>query len=432
MNYQEAVDYILDVPKFTSKNKPENTKALMKALGNPQDNQKVIHVAGTNGKGSTCAFLSSILMTGGKTVGLFTSPHLISINERFQVNGKPILDELFLQAFHQVMKAVEEIRGKGFGHPTFFELVFAMAMVIFQREKVEYIILETGMGGRLDATNVVEHPLATVITTIGLDHTEILGDTIEKIAGEKAGILKAGVPVIYDARDKQSAGVIEARADFLGCSCFPFSEEMYKISLNNEKTIDFSLNNGYYEYTDFTLPFPADYQVVNASLALLTIEVLDGGHEIGMEARQKGISDTKWKGRMETVMPGVILDGAHNPDGIRELIKTLRRLEKNHRITLLFSAVAEKEIGEMVRQLCEETKISSVIVTEVHNSRNVPVSGLKELFLKYTEVPVKAEPVIEKAFLEGLKEKEDGLLVCVGSLYLIGELERIIKERYHD
>ena len=213
MTYKEAEAYINSVPKFTSKNKPENTMELIRRLGHPERSMKVIHVAGTNGKGSVCAFLSSMLTEGGKRTGLFTSPHLVKINERFQINNEPVSDEIFLNAYERVMKLVEEMQKDGFYHPAYFELLFAIGMVIFEEAQVEYLILETGLGGRLDATNIVEKPVVTVITSISLDHTEILGDTIEEIAGEKAGIIKQNIPIVYDGREKRAEKVILQKAE---------------------------------------------------------------------------------------------------------------------------------------------------------------------------------------------------------------------------
>lgn len=191
--FQKAVEYLLSIPKFTKKNSLEHTKELLHILGNPQENMKILHVAGSNGKGSVCMFLDHILRAGGKETGLFTSPHLEDIRERFVINGEMCTKEEFLGAYGEVSEAVEIIKKKNFPHPTFFEFIFAMGMVLFSRAGVEYAVLETGLGGRLDATNSIEHPLITVITSISLEHTEILGDTIEQIAGEKAGILKPGV-----------------------------------------------------------------------------------------------------------------------------------------------------------------------------------------------------------------------------------------------
>ena len=189
MNYREIVDYIEEIPKFTSK--------------------KVIHVAGTNGKGSVCAYLDSMLRAGGYKVGLFTSPHLVKINERFKINGEMISDERFVKAFEEVQKIIKKAQEDGLDHPSYFETLFLMGMVVFKEANVDYVVLETGLGGRLDATNTVDHPLACIITSISLDHVEYLGDTIGKIAGEKAGIIKPQVPVIYDGHQPEASEVIE-------------------------------------------------------------------------------------------------------------------------------------------------------------------------------------------------------------------------------
>ena len=220
MNYEEAVAYIEETPKFTTKNKLEHTKECLRRLGNPQDSFRVIHVAGTNGKGSTCAFLTSILREAGYSCGLFTSPHLVVINERFQINEQNIDDASFLRAFEKVKALSEELVAEGNYHPTYFEMLFLMGMVIFQEAGVDYVILETGLGGRMDATTSVENPLACVITSISFDHMQYLGNTIEAIAGEKAGIIVPGVPVIYDGNNPAAAGVIRARAQELGSPYF--------------------------------------------------------------------------------------------------------------------------------------------------------------------------------------------------------------------
>ena len=205
MNYQDAVRYIGDVPKFTKKNEPENTVRLLDRLGHPEDAFQVIHVAGTNGKGSVCAFLENILRQSGRKTGLFTSPHLIRINERFQVCREEISDEEFTDVFLEVLRAVEKMQAEGYPHPTYFELLFVMGMVWFRRRKIDILVMETGLGGRLDATSTVAHPSLSVISSISMDHMQYLGNTIRAIAAEKAGIIKKGVPVVYDASDREAA-----------------------------------------------------------------------------------------------------------------------------------------------------------------------------------------------------------------------------------
>lgn len=211
MNYEEAVAYIEETPKFTKKNSLEHTKECLRRLGSPEKQFKVIHVAGTNGKGSTCAFITSVLREAGYSCGLFTSPHLVRINERFQINETEIDDETFLNAFEKVKHLADELVAEGSYHPTYFEMLFLMGMVIFAEAGVDYVTLETGLGGRLDATTAVESPAACVITSISLDHMQYLGNTVGEIAGEKAGIIVPGVPVIFDGNSEEAAEVIRKK-----------------------------------------------------------------------------------------------------------------------------------------------------------------------------------------------------------------------------
>lgn len=222
------------------KHPPEHTRELLSRLGNPQEGIKIIHVAGTNGKGSVCAYLNAMLLAGGKKTGLFTSPHLVRINERFQINGEDVSDEQFLDAFLKVEKAAKEYEAEGEGHPSYFETLFLMGMLIFKEAGVEYLVMETGLGGRLDATNVVEKPLACIITSISRDHTEYLGDTLEAIAGEKAGIIKAGVPVIYDASQPGPASVIAAKAKEMGSPAWPMEPSFYEMKTQSREGITFT------------------------------------------------------------------------------------------------------------------------------------------------------------------------------------------------
>ncbi len=432
MTYEEAEAYINSVPKFTSKNKPENTMELIRRLGHPERHMKVIHVAGTNGKGSVCAFLSSMLTEGGKRTGLFTSPHLVKINERFQINNEPVSDEIFLDAYERVMKLVEEMQKDGFYHPAYFELLFAIGMVIFEEAQVEYLILETGLGGRLDATNIVEKPVVTVITSISLDHTEILGDTIEEIAGEKAGIIKQGIPIVYDGREKRAEKVILQKAEEQNAKAVPLYEEKLSIQGSTDHSVDYLFDESFYQGHVITVPYLAPYQVRNSALALLAMEEIDPQREIGLETRLQAIRDTRWQGRMETVLPGVIVDGAHNEDGVHEFVRTLRQVGSSRRIVMLFSAVVEKNYEEMVHTICDTGCIQEVVVTEIHGSRIVPAEELAAVFRKFTSVPVTAISSIEEAFDTAMEKKGEGLLFCVGSLYLVGEVKKVIEEKKHD
>lgn len=429
MNYTEAVDYIETIPKFTVKHPPEHTRELLSRLGNPQEGIKIIHVAGTNGKGSVCAYLNAMLLAGGKKTGLFTSPHLVRINERFQINGEDVSDEQFLDAFLKVEKAAKEYEAEGEGHPSYFETLFLMGMLIFKEAGVEYLVMETGLGGRLDATNVVEKPLACIITSISRDHTEYLGDTLEAIAGEKAGIIKAGVPVIYDASQPGPASVIAAKAKEMGSPAWPMEPSFYKMKTQSREGITFTFAYPGGEKAELAIPYVAKYQMMNASLAFYTMHILQDVHDIPKNVLAEGLSKIKWPCRMEMAAPGVIIDGAHNEDGIAQFVSTAGYFAKENEITILFTAVADKHYHEMIGEICEGIHPSHVVATQIDGSRVVPAEVLAEDFRKAGCTDVCAEPEIGAAYEKALGKKGSGMLFCVGSLYLAGELKAYLAKR---
>ena len=429
MNYTEAVDYIETIPKFTVKHPPEHTRELLSRLGNPQEGIKIIHVAGTNGKGSVCAYLNAMLLAGGKKTGLFTSPHLVRINERFQINGEDVSDEQFLDAFLKVEKAAKEYEAEGEGHPSYFETLFLMGMLIFKEAGVEYLVMETGLGGRLDATNVVEKPLACIITSISRDHTEYLGDTLEAIAGEKAGIIKAGVPVIYDASQPGPASVIAAKAKEMGSPAWPMEPSFYEMKTQSREGITFTFGYPGGEKAELAIPYVAKYQMMNASLAFYTMHILQDVHDIPKNVLAEGLSKIKWPCRMEMAAPGVIIDGAHNEDGIAQFVSTAGYFAKENEITILFTAVADKHYHEMIGEICEGIHPSHVVATQIDGSRVVPAEVLAEDFRKAGCTDVCAEPEIGAAYEKALGKKGSGMLFCVGSLYLAGELKAYLAKR---
>lgn len=429
MNYTEAVDYIETIPKFTVKHPPEHTRELLSRLGNPQEGIKIIHVAGTNGKGSVCAYLNAKLLAGGKKTGLFTSPHLVRINERFQINGEDVSDEQFLDAFLKVEKAAKEYEAEGEGHPSYFETLFLMGMLIFKEAGVEYLVMETGLGGRLDATNVVEKPLACIITSISRDHTEYLGDTLEAIAGEKAGIIKAGVPVIYDASQPGPASVIAAKAKEMGSPAWPMEPSFYEMKTQSREGITFTFAYPGGEKAELAIPYVAKYQMMNASLAFYMMHILQDVHDIPKNVLAEGLSKIKWPCRMEMAAPGVIIDGAHNEDGIAQFVSTAGYFAKENEITILFTAVADKHYHEMIGEICEGIHPSHVVATQIDGSRVVPAEVLAEDFRKAGCTDVCAEPEIGAAYEKALGKKGSGMLFCVGSLYLAGELKAYLAKR---
>ena len=429
---EEAVNYIEDIPKFTKKNKLEHTRKCLDLLGSPDEGRKIIHVAGTNGKGSVCAFLSSMLEEGGYTCGLFTSPHLMKINERFQINEVMVSDEGFLEAFCKVKALSDSLVSRGDYHPTYFEFLFLMGMLIFQRENVDYIILETGLGGRLDATNSVKNPIACVITSISLDHVEYLGDTIPQIAGEKAGIIKRGVPVIYDGNHPEAAEVIRKKAEEMQAPCWEVKEQSQDMTSYTRAGIRFVCHSQNYGDTELFVPFIARYQMMNAALALETMGVLKEDHGLSKETLEKGMEHTRWQGRMETILPGVIADGAHNEDGIARFVETVRYFQDQCPITLLFTTVSDKDYSDMIREICTGLHFANVVTTEIQGSRKQSAQELAHLFQENGCENVRAVPDVCDAFECACRLKGEGMLFVAGSLYLVGEIKDYVRRTKHD
>lgn len=434
---ESAEAFLLELPRFTVKNCLEDTRQFLKVLGSPEENFKIIHVAGTNGKGSVCAYLSSILKEAGCSVGMFTSPHLVQMRERFRVNGEMISEGRFLEGMAVVMDHLQEVRrklGKPEYHPTFFELLFLMGMVIFREEKAEYLVLETGLGGRLDATNAVEHPILTVITEIGMDHMEYLGDTIGQIAGEKAGILKPGVPVVFCDKRKEASEVIRKRAQILGNRVIGVGKGDYFYKKLTNKSIDFSMQCQYYDYIRLSLATAALYQAENASVAVRCMEELrrqsGDGRITGMTAEQvrKGLEKTVWEGRMEEVLPHVFVDGAHNEDGIQAFVETVRADGCQGRRYLVFSAVSDKDYKGMIGILQKERLFAAAAVVGFHSGRAARPEVLRELFEACEGI---AETMLFRDMAEALQElgrrkREEDYIYIAGSLYLVGEAKALL------
>ena len=427
--YEEAAAYIEEIPKFTKKHMLEHTKTFLKRLGNPAADRKIVHVAGTNGKGSVCAYLQAILMAEGKRTGFFTSPHLVSVNERIRVDNIQIDNETFLKVFRKVLKIVRQMVEDGIEHPSYFEFLFGMGMTAFAETDVEYIILETGLGGRLDATNAIDNPALAIITSISLDHTAILGDTIEKIAGEKAGIIKPGVPVFFDGSSKKAAEVIKAKASELGVSCREVTKNAYEIQEVHRKYIAFSRRSAYDKDVIFQVPMCGCYQAMNAELALEASEYLLAGEEIHMDRWKQVLAQLHWEGRMERIGAHITVDGAHNPGAMQAFVESVKALDESERgeMILLFSAVSDKKYDEMIECLCGNLDVKAYIVTQIEDERGVPVEELADIFRRYTDRPVYCKERLEDAVGTALdKRGESGEIYCLGSLYLVGMIKKLL------
>lgn len=427
--YEEAAAYIEEIPKFTKKHTLEHTKTFLKRLGNPAADRKIVHVAGTNGKGSVCAYLQAILMAEGKRTGFFTSPHLVSVNERIRVDNIQIDNETFLKVFRKVLKIVRQMVEDGIEHPSYFEFLFGMGMTAFAETDVEYIILETGLGGRLDATNAIDNPALAIITSISLDHTAILGDTIEKIAGEKAGIIKPGVPVFFDGSSKKAAEVIKAKAAELGVSCREVTKNAYEIQEVHRKYIAFSRRSAYDKDVIFQVPMCGCYQAMNAELALEASEYLLAGEEIHMDRWKEALAELHWEGRMERVGAHITVDGAHNPGAMEAFVESVKALDESERgeMVLLFSAVSDKKYDQMIEYLCENLDVKAYVVTQIEDERGVPAEELADVFRRYTDRQVYCKERLEDAVRTAMNERgETGEIYCLGSLYLVGMMKKLL------
>ena len=430
MKYEEVVRYIEDIPKFTKKHTLLHTREFMRRLGNPCQGRKVLHVAGTNGKGSVCAYMQAILLFEGKRVGFFTSPHLVKLNERIRINGKDIDDDTFCRIFAKVRQVAEELEKEGMEHPSYFEFLYGMGMLAFEENDAEYIVLETGLGGRLDATSATEDPEVCVITSIGLDHMEYLGDTVEQIAGEKAGIIRPGVPVFYAQSTEESDRVIEKTAAQQGSSCKKIGKDAYEILGIEDKHIAFSCTNAYYGTTTWKLNNIGSYQPGNALLAMEVMQYLfrEKGH---VDRWREALAQVKWQGRMEEILPSVYVDGAHNVSAIDAFVKSVPETAEGN--IFLFSAVKDKEYEEMIAQLCDSVPAEFYVVTLIDGERATDAELLGKLFEKYTDRPVIVIESVQKALEYVLEHQEKRTVYCLGSLYLTGmvkeTVERMRKEK---
>ncbi len=423
-DYQQAVNYILNMPRFVEGNSLEGTGEILRRMQHPERKSKVIHVAGTNGKGSVCAYLRSILEAAGYRVGVFISPHLVDIRERFLIHGEMVSKEDFLQSFQRIWELLGDYRA------TFSEYLFFMAMDLFARAKLDYIILETGLGGRLDATNSVEQKALTIITKIGMDHMEYLGNTLGSIAYEKAGILRKNTPAVF--WDGGSLEVKESfcqRAEELGIKpCF-VSKKNYAFGNFQNKSIAFSLDTRYYNYISLSLHTAAFYQMENCALAVRGIEEMDKGKTISADAVIKGVYTCFWEGRMEEVLPNVFVDGAHNEDGIEAFTESVRRDAFLGKRTLLLSIVKDKQYSEMIRHIRESGLFDKICITTLHTGRSLSMQQLTEAVQEIGEQVI-SYPDVKTAMTELLKiQSETERIYCAGSLYLVGEIKAFLANR---
>lgn len=417
-------------------------KKLMEWMDHPENDGRVIHVAGTNGKGSIAQMLASVLLAGGYHVGVYSSPHVMTHHERIQLDGASISDEDFCTYAEKVFRFEDRLIEEGLGHPAEFEILTSMALLYFRDRKPDFVILETGIGGRLDMTNVVPRPLIAIISQIGFDHRGTLGDTLPEIAGEKAGIIKRGVPVVSESPEPEVKEVLRKRADeqdalFLDASTIPYQilsmegHTHFRI-LPGAETAALGLEPAEYE-----LGLLGEHQVHNALTVLTALRNLEerGLLSLTEEARVKGLADARNQGRFEVMRrkPDIILDAGHNPQGIEAAMKTLRDVYgaslKEKRLLTVFGCFRDKDYSLMTSALAGGLRAAGcerVIATEPPSPRALPAHELAEL-LRGEGLPAEECPDLSLAYRRAMEADAD-IKLFLGSIYLIGDIRTYLSE----
>ena len=428
MKYEEAMKYITEVGNFGSNYGLERTYKLLEHLGNPERDLKLIHIAGTNGKGSTTSMITEILMGEGYKVGMYTSPFIEEFEERIQINRNNIPKESLAILMDEIKVAVDKVIEAGYNHPTEFEIITVLMLLYFKKENIDFGVIEVGLGGTLDSTNVIK-PIIQVITSISFDHTNLLGNTLEKIAREKAGIIKRGIPTVIYPQQEEVLRVIKNK-------CFEMDSELYIANNENlkfENIVNLDKPYQLLKYNneiDILLPLLGEHQIINLSVAMQAIEVLNNKNIIDISIANivKSIKNVSWKGRLEVLSnnPYVVIDGAHNIQGIKTLSRNIKKYFKYENLYLILGILADKDVEEMIKII---TPMAKKVYSVTPNSiRGELAESLKDEVSKFNK-NCKAFDKYEEAYLEALNDaSEKDLILASGSLYMIGDMRKIIRK----
>lgn len=427
--YKEALDWIHARLRLGIKPGLKRMEWMMERLGQPETKMKTVHIGGTNGKGSTVTFLRSILEAAGYSVGTFTSPYIEQFNERISVNGKPIGDDELLELTNLIRLLSDELEETELGGPTEFEVITAMSFYYFANVKqVDIVLYEVGLGGRFDSTNII-HPLAAVITNIGLDHTNILGSTYEEIAFEKAGIIKQGVPIFTAAKQPESLKVIQEQAEAKQAPIFRLNQEF---SISSHHSIDkgevFSLVSHFQSLAELETSMLGKHQTENATLAVLTAQYLNetGSFVITEDAIRRGLITAYWPGRLEIISenPLIIIDGAHNDEGISALVQELTTRYANKSIHIIFAALKDKKLDQMIQQLDQVADKITFVSFDFPRA----AEAMDLLRLSQSEQKLAVDDWQTYIMEEIQTADTNGLLLITGSLYFISEVKTNLYE----
>ncbi len=433
ISYAEALDYIYNLNKYGIKLGLKNISYLLFLLGNPHQKLNIIHIAGTNGKGSTASIISSILQSDSFKVGLYTSPHLVDFTERMKINFQSIREKKVCELLEKIKTYIKEVaHTSGYNHPTFFEVITAMAFLYFFEEKVDFLVLEVGLGGRLDATNVCQ-PLISVITHIDYDHMDKLGNSIKEIAGEKGGIIKSGGIVITSDQYDEAYQEIKRITVEKNSLIFSVGKEInYKIVKSDIKGNLFNLKGIYNEYNNLYTPLLGSHQVSNAATAITAIEALRiRGLNISKRAIFEGLEKAKWEGRLEIIQnnPLLILDGAHNPNGVKMVRQAIEEVFSYDKLILVLAIFADKDYRKMIQIISPIANL--IITTKSKNPRATPPKIIAKEAAQYiSSNKIIVTEDIPKAIRCALSYSHKNDLICItGSLYTVGEVKRYFKNK---
>jgi dihydrofolate synthase/folylpolyglutamate synthase len=418
MTYQESLDYLNSLGRFGIKLGLERTEALLHRLGDPQDLFQGVLVAGTNGKGSVCAMVASVLQASGYKVGLMPKPHLISYTERIQIDQRPIAEDDFAALLTELQSAINKVAAD-LGPPTEFEILTSAALYYFARAGIDLLVCEVGLGGRLDSTNVLDLGVS-VITNIALDHTQYLGSTLEAIAAEKAGILKPDSIAIIGAQPPALA-VIEAAAQKQHIPLLRLGQEIELAAIDKEWAgVQATVTTPAGTYRDLRVPLLGLHQADNAALAVAAIDALRSrGWEISDGALRDGLARTRWPGRLEVIdrNPIVLVDGAHNPAGLERSLATVKKLAKDRPLVIVFGAMKDKDLPAMLAEL--RAMDAPVIFSAIDWHRAASPADLAAQFGAPADVAGSSGEALNRA---RERVSSSGIVLVCGSLYLVGEV----------
>ena len=428
MNYQESIGYLESIGKFGIQLGMERIEGLLRELGNPEKELKCVHVTGTNGKGSVSSMITNILRAANLKVGKFTSPHLVKYNERIEVAGAAISDEDFATAISAVKVAADSIVRKGVcEQPTQFEILTAAAFLHFNLQKVDYAVIEVGMGGLWDSTNVIT-PVVSVITNVQMDHMDKCGDTIERIAMQKAGIIKDKVPVVTAAEGNEALGPIVSFAMFKQAPVYLYGKAFYGTEVSSSmEGQTFTLHAGDVYQSDYSIKLPGEHQIKNTSVAIVAAKLVSKQDDrINELALHVGVANTLWPGRLERIhqQPDIILDGAHNPDGALALRKALDKYYPGQKIHFVFGMMGDKDMSSVIKNLIHAEDVVYTVRAD-QGTRAAEAADLAKL-VGENALP---EADLGTAYGKALAAAGTEGVVCVcGSLYLVGSFKAMLQQ----